>query len=128
MGAEKKTVLIVDDEPDTLTYFASLLEDNGYIAILASDGGVGLDKLREIKPDLITLDMSMPEKSGVSFYLEIKESEQWRDIPVIIITGISEDFRKFISRRSQIPPPEGYLSKPIEPEEFLAMAGRLTAE
>ncbi len=127
MSGGKKTVLIIDDEPDTLTYFASLLEDNGFATVVAADGEEGYDKLKQSLPDLITLDMSMPEKSGVKLYREIKESENWKHIPVIIVTGVSEDFRSFISSRRRTPPPEGYLSKPIDPEEFLRMAGELTA-
>ncbi len=124
----KKTVLIVDDEPDTLTYFSSLLEDNGYNVATAVDGEDCLAKLREIKPDLITLDIAMPEKSGVKFYREMRENEAWKDIPVIIITGISEDFKRFISTRKQVPPPEGYLSKPIDKEEFLKLVHKFTSE
>ena len=123
----RKTVLVVDDEPDTLTYFSSLLEDNGYSVTTAVDGEDCLTKLRKNTPDLITLDIAMPEKSGVKFYREIKENEAWKDIPVIIITGISEDFRKFISSRKQVPPPDGYLSKPIDTEEFLTLVHKLTS-
>ena len=126
MADAKKTVLIIDDEPDTLTYFASLLEDNGYEIVTAIDGEEGLSKLRASIPDLVTLDISMPEKSGVKMFREMKDSDRWKDIPVIIITGISEDFRRFISTRKQVPPPDGYLSKPIDKEELLKMVSKLT--
>ncbi|MBL7190357.1 response regulator [bacterium] len=120
----KKKILIIDDEPDTLAYFSSLLQDNGYDTIESADGEAGLRLIQDELPDLITLDISMPEKSGVRLYTDIKTNENWKHIPVIIITGVSEDFKKFISTRSQIPAPEGYMSKPINPEEFL----RTTAE
>ena len=127
MADAKKTILIIDDEPDTLTYFASLLEDNGYEIVTAVDGEEGLLKLQESIPDLVTLDISMPEKSGVKLYREMKDSDQWKDIPVIVITGISDDFRKFISTRRQVTPPEGYLSKPIDKEELLRLVRELTS-
>ncbi len=127
MASHKKKVLIIDDEPDTCTYFSSLLEDNDYEIEIAYDGEEGFAKLRAALPDLITLDISMPEKSGVKFYREIKENDRWKDIPVIIITGVSDDFRKFISSRRQVPPPEGYISKPIDPEEFLKLVDELTS-
>lgn len=127
MADVKKTVLIVDDEPDTLTYFASLLEDNGYGIITAIDSAECLARLEESIPDLITLDIAMPEKSGVKLYREMKENDLWKDIPVIVITGISEDFKRFITTRRQVPPPDGYLSKPIEKEELLAMVSKLTS-
>jgi CheY-like chemotaxis protein len=127
MPEEKKTVLVIDDEPDTVVYISSLLEDNGYATIAAKDGAEALEKVKGGRPDLITLDITMPEKSGVRFYRDIKESEEWKDIPIIIITGISKDFEKFISTRRQVPPPEGYLSKPIDQEELLKLAKDLTA-
>jgi CheY-like chemotaxis protein len=119
MIEDKKTILIVDDEPDTCTYFSSLLEDNGFDTVIAYDGIEGMKKVQEKLPEVITLDISMPEKSGVKMYRELKENEKWRNIPVIIVTGISDDFQSFISSRKQVPPPEGYLSKPIDTEKFL---------
>lgn len=125
--AVQKTVLIVDDEPDVLTYLSTLLEDHGYATTLAKDGEEALAKLKSGSPNLITLDISMPEKSGVKLYREIKEDSRWKKIPVIIVTGISEDFQKFISTRRQVPPPEGYLSKPIDQEEILELIRKLTS-
>jgi len=118
---EKKTVLIVDDEQDTVTYFSTLLEDNGYATNVASDGEKALSSLKESLPDLITLDMSMPAMSGLKFYRTIKESEDWSSIPIIIITGISKEFESFINTRKQVPPPDGYISKPIDQFELISM-------
>jgi CheY-like chemotaxis protein len=122
-----KTILIVDDEPDVLTYLSTLLEDHGYTTTTAKDGVEALTKVKAARPDLITLDISMPEKSGVKFYREMKEDASFKQIPIIIITGISDDFQKFISTRRQVPPPEGYLSKPVNPEEMLGLVKKLTA-
>jgi CheY-like chemotaxis protein len=124
---DPKTILIVDDEPDVCTYISTLLEDHGYATISAKNGEEALGKLQAVSPALITLDISMPEKSGVRLYREIKEDSRWKKIPIIIITGISEDFQKFISTRRQVPPPEGYLSKPINPEEILELIQKLTS-
>jgi CheY-like chemotaxis protein len=123
----KKKILIIDDEQDILTYLSTLLEDNGYATALAKDGEEALKQVEAAGPDLITLDISMPEKSGIKFYREIKAQDRWKQIPIVIVTGVSEDFRKFISTRHQVPPPEGYLSKPIHPEEILALIKKLTA-
>ncbi|MCP4601945.1 MAG: response regulator [Proteobacteria bacterium] len=127
MTDEKKTILVIDDEPDTLVYISSLLEDNGYDVVTAKDGVDALDKVKQGPPDLITLDITMPEKSGVRFYRDMKESDEWKNIPIIIVTGISKDFEKFISSRRQVPPPEGYVSKPIDQDEILKLAKSLTA-
>jgi len=121
----KKKILIVDDEQDILTYLSTLLQDNGYATVLAKDGGEALKQVEEAVPDLITLDVSMPEKSGIKLYREVKADDRWKQIPIIIVTGVSGDFQKFISTRHQVPPPEGYLSKPINPEEILALIKRL---
>lgn len=127
MVVNQKTILVVDDEPDVCTYISTLLEDHGYTTISAKNGEEAMVKLKAVSPDLITLDISMPEKSGVKLFREIKEDSRWKKIPIIIITGVSEDFQKFISTRRQVPPPEGYLSKPINQEEILELIRKLTS-
>ena len=120
-----KTILVVDDDPDAVDFFVTVLEDNGYATVSARDGNEALDRIQEEIPDLVTLDVTMPEKSGVGVYRKLREEEAYLDIPVIIITGVSDDFKHFISSRRKIPPPNGYLSKPIEPEELLRLVGDL---
>ena len=124
----KKTILIIDDEPDTLTYFSSLLEDNGYDTVTAENGAEGIEKVKASRPDLVTLDVSMPETSGVRCYRELREHDEWKSIPVIMITGVSEDFKTFISSRKHVPAPDGYLSKPIDEQEFLALVSKLLGQ
>jgi CheY-like chemotaxis protein len=121
MAGKKKTILIVEDEPDTVTYLSTLLGDAGYDTAAAEDGDQALEKVKASPPDLVTLDITMPHMSGLRFYREMKESEKWKGIPIIIVTGISTDFEKFISSRRQVPRPEGYLPKPIDQEKMLAM-------
>jgi CheY-like chemotaxis protein len=121
MAEKQKTILIVEDEPDTVTYLSTLLEDAGYSTVAAGDGDQALERVKASRPDLITLDITMPNRSGVRFYRDMKESDEWKGIPIIIVTGISSDFEKFISTRRQVPPPEGYLSKPIDKEQMLAL-------
>ena len=127
MAENKKTILVVDDEPDVLTFLTTLLLDNGYETMTAANGEEALDRVKEKRPDLVSLDITMPETSGVRFYRNIRESEDWKDIPVIIVTGISAEFEKFISTRKQVPPPEGYVSKPIDEKEFLELIKKLTS-
>jgi CheY-like chemotaxis protein len=122
---DKKTVLIIDDDPDTVTYFSSLLEDNGYATVTAQNGAEAIERVKQTRPDLITLDITMPETSGVRCYRDLRENEAWRSIPVIMITGVSGDFRTFISSRKQVPPPDGYLGKPVDEAELLALVRKL---
>jgi len=124
--ADQKRILIVDDEQDIRTYLSTLLEDQGFKTVQAKDGEEAMQELLKEMPDVITLDVSMPEKSGVKFFREIKTDERWKSIPVIIVTGVSDDFKNFISSRHRIPAPEGFVSKPISPEEILSIVRRLT--
>ena len=124
--AERKTILIVDDEEDILMYLSTLLQDHGYETRMAKDGVEAWKKVEEAAPDLITLDISMPEKSGIRFYRDMKTNDRLKGIPIIIVTGVSDDFKKFISSRHQVPAPEGFISKPIDREEILKTVERLT--
>jgi CheY-like chemotaxis protein len=121
MADDTKTILVVDDDPDARDYLAAVLRDNGFSAITASDGTEALRAIEQATPALVTLDITMPEQSGVAVYRKLKEDDRFKGIPVIIVTGISDDFRRFISTRRQVPPPEGYLSKPVDHVQFLEM-------
>ena len=125
MADDPKTILVVDDDPDAREFLVTVLEDNGFTAVTANDGTDAIALVDESVPDLISLDIAMPEKSGVAVYRKLKEDERLQDIPVIIITGISDDFKKFISTRRQVPPPDGYISKPVDHEQFLKMVKEL---
>jgi two-component system phosphate regulon response regulator PhoB len=116
----KRTILIIDDEPDLRTYLATLFEDNGFEALTTGDGNKGLELARRREPDLICLDISMPAPSGVRVYRELKGDPKLASIPVVMVTGVPRQFEEFISRRRQVPPPEGYVAKPFDPEQLLA--------
>ena len=87
-----------------------------------------LAKVRSERPDLVTLDITMPTKTGVTVYRDIKENEEFKNIPVLIVTGVQPEFRKFISTRRQVPPPEGYLEKPVALADVLAEVQRLIGQ
>jgi len=122
---EKKTVLVVDDEPDARDYLTTVLQDNGYATVTAKDGAEAIAKLEESAPDLVLLDITMPEKSGVAVYRKLREDDQLKSIPVIIITGVSDEFKTFISSRRQVPPPDGYINKPVDADAFVKMVREL---
>ena len=125
MADNSKTILVVDDDPDARTFLTSVLQDNGYTAEEAEDGEKAIEKIKAAAPALICLDMSMPEKSGVAVYRFVKQSDDLKGIPVIIITGVSREFEQFISTRKKVPPPEGYIEKPVEADSFIALIKKL---
>ncbi len=124
MGATKK-ILVVDDEPDVLTYLCTLLEDNGYETVRALNGIEAMESARSDRPDLITLDMTMPEQSGVRTIKELKADPQLAKIPIIIVTGIGESMNTFIHKIPHFPRPEGFISKPVVQDEFLGLLKQL---
>jgi CheY-like chemotaxis protein len=117
--AESKKILIIDDEEDVRTYLSTFFSDNGLNAISAVDGKEGVQKAIEEKPDIITLDVSMPEESGVKALRELQNNEGTKNIPVIIVTGVSADIKRFIESRKQVHPPEGFFEKPIDRDKLL---------
>ena len=122
-----KIILIVDDEPDVVAYLRVLLEDNGYETVTASNGKEGFDAAKKLHPALITLDVTMPEESGVRMFRDLQEDSKLSTIPVIMVTGVSGDFQQFISSRRQVRPPDAYFEKPIDKTKFVATVNRLTA-
>jgi len=126
--AKKKRALVVDDEADVRAYLGALLEDVGFEVVTAEDGAQGIEAARKEKPDLITLDISMPEQSGVRTYRQLKTEESLKHIPVCIITGFSEKMSTYLKKLAGFPFPEGFLNKPIDPEELKKLAGDIAAK
>jgi len=124
-AAPVKKVLIVDDEPDIVSYLEMILQDNGFTTVSAADGNEALELMRSERPDLVTLDISMPEASGTRFYKEVRTDPELKEIPVFIVTGVTglggdeHAYEKFISGRRLVPAPEGFFHKPIDREAFV---------
>ena len=119
-----KKVLVVDDDPDVRLFSVTVLEENGDIPLEAEDGESGLEMIKSEKPDLVILDVLMPRQSGVRLYRELKTSKTLKDVKVIILSGIAK--KTFLRSQkaltefggAEIPEPEIYLEKPVEPEEL----------
>jgi two-component system, OmpR family, alkaline phosphatase synthesis response regulator PhoP len=112
----KKTILIVDDEPDVLTFLKRRLETRNYKVITASDGIEGLNKASQGKPDIILLDIVMPNKDGFTMLSELKTREETQDIPVVIISVRGESRAIF---KGQNLGAIDYLIKPYDFRELL---------
>jgi CheY-like chemotaxis protein len=119
-----KKILIIDDEPDMVTFLSALLEDHGYVTITATDGEEGMTKIKSEKPDLISLDLLMPNKTGIKMFRELRKDDEVKDIPVVMVTGFgkddvpSMDFKEWIQKRA-IKPPEAYIEKPVNKDVLL---------
>jgi len=112
-----KTILVADDEPDFVAFLTAILEDNGATVVQAFNGQEAIDKARARKPDLMTLDISMPGMSGEEVFETFRGDPDLQDVPVCIVTGRPE-LRKLIYDRP-VAPPEGYVDKPITEETLL---------
>lgn len=130
---DRQTVLVVDDEPHVVAYLEMLLQDQGYATVSAANGREGMEKAKAHTPDLICLDITMPEESGVRMYRNLKEDPRLASIPVLVVTAVTglggdpEPFRHFLDTRKSVPAPEGFFSKPIEREQFLAKVDEILA-
>jgi len=122
--ASDKRILVVDDEPDVRNFLAACISDAGFQVETADDGINALEKISENPPDLMTLDMVMPRKSGIRVMRTLKENEQWSKIPVIVITAHARDefgsddikeFQAFATRHR----PKITMEKPITPPKLI---------
>jgi twitching motility two-component system response regulator PilH len=126
-----KRVLCVDDDPDIRLFVVTVLEENGYTPLTATNGEEGLEIIKKERPDLVTLDVLMPRQSGIKMYRELRTDDSLKNIPVILLSGIAR--RTFL--RSQealtefgsenVPEPEAYMEKPVEPEELADMIKKI---
>ena len=115
-----KKILIIDDEADTRTFLELLLTDNGYLATAVSSAEEGLIKAREFQPDLITLDIIMPDQTGVNAYRQLRKDAELAVIPVIILSGVTRYKELFGRDHVTMPKPFAFVEKPINKSELLA--------
>ncbi|MFC1706060.1 response regulator [Planctomycetota bacterium] len=107
-----RKILIVEDEPDISKFLRRLLEDNGYEIFTASDGREALEVLRDKRPDLVTLDLMMPNETGTRFYRKMVQQKEFKDLPVIVVSGLA-------GRNLAVTRPFAVLDKPIDKERLL---------
>lgn len=110
-------ILVVDDEPDIVDIIRFYLEEKGYEVKCAYDGLEALTKVKEVKPSLVILDIKMPGIDGYEVIRRLKKDENFKLIPVIVLTGtkISEKDREFGLRLGATK----YLTKPFTPKELI---------
>ena len=114
--AEKKTVLLVEDNEDNLVVYRTILEHVGYVVIEARDGEEGVDRARSDLPDIILMDISIPKIDGWEATVRLKEDDDTSHIPIIALTAhaLEEDRAKAMRAGC-----DGYLAKPVEPRRVV---------
>mgnify|MGYP001822368675 FL=1 len=128
---KKKTVLIVEDELDMRILISTLLETSGYEPIMTRDGTEGMLKAKDVRPDLIILDVMMPGEGGVQMYRQLKTDKTLCDIPVIMLSAVTrKTFAHYLNMvnarlKDAIPDPDAYIEKPPEAEDLLKMTTSL---
>jgi len=118
----KKSVLVVDDQPHIVRLIQVNLEKEGFQVTTAADGVEGLQKVREIRPDLVILDVIMPRKDGFEVLRDIKSDPELLDIPVIMLTVKTHnaDIVEGLKEGAEM-----YLPKPFHPKELVALVKRV---
>jgi two-component system alkaline phosphatase synthesis response regulator PhoP len=109
---EKKRIAIIDDEPDIVIYLTSALQDHGFDVCSATNATEGLALIRSLRPDLVCLDILMPEETGYSLYRKIKGDESLKGIRVLIISGLN--IEQEMMRIGSALRPDGYIEKPVD--------------
>jgi CheY-like chemotaxis protein len=116
-----KKILVVDDEPDVRDFLCTLLEDSGYETRTAQDGIAAMDLIEREQPDLILLDLVMPEETGTGLYRKLHHRKEFKAIPVIIISGVA-------GRNVAVSKAVPVFEKPIDKEGLLrAIEGLLAS-
>jgi DNA-binding response OmpR family regulator len=120
MSEEKKKVLVVDDDEDLAKLVQIILTQEGYEVSWAPNGKVGIEMVDSFEPDLIILDVMMPELDGFSACKKLKDSDK-SEIPIILLTGVAEQIRTTDYPLDGVlrSDAEEYLEKPVNPEEIL---------
>ncbi len=108
----QKKIMIVDDDPAITRYLDVLFQDNGFLTCIAEDGITAMDVFKAEGPDLITLDLEMPEEWGPRFFRKLSKTRGF-STPVIVISGLS-------GRQYSIPKADAFFAKPFEKDELLA--------
>lgn len=122
MEPKERKVLIADDEPDILEILKYNLEKEGYAVITAKDGDEALHKARQLKPDLIVLDMMMPKKSGMEVCELLRAQTEFNDTLIMFLTALSDDTTQLKGFDTGA---DDYVTKPVSPSVFVSKINAL---
>lgn len=123
---EIKFILCIEDEPEMIDLIRLILERRGFKVQGAAGGMEGIRKVRELHPDLVLLDLMMPDMDGWEVYQQMKADEATRDIPVIVVTAKAQSIDKVLGLH--IAKVDDYIAKPFSPQELLASVEKVFSQ
>jgi DNA-binding response OmpR family regulator len=113
----RRKILVVDDEPKVGDLIKAYLDKDGYEVLLSTDGKDALDKARNYKPDLILLDLNLPEVDGIEVFRNVRT---FSEVPVIMVTARDDEVDKIVGLQLGA---DDYVTKPFSPRELAARVG-----
>ena len=123
MAEEKKKVVCIEDEPEMIDLVKLILGRKGFELTGAMGGREGLEAVRRVKPDLVLLDLMMPDMDGWEVYQQMKADAEMQKIPVIVVTAKAQAADKALAL--YLAKVDGYLVKPYDQNQLLDMIGRV---
>ncbi|HSO26592.1 MAG TPA: response regulator [Anaerolineales bacterium] len=117
MPESDKRIVYIEDEQEMIDLVRLILSRKGFEVLGAGGGREGLDMVREHLPDLVLLDLMMPDMDGWDVYQQMKADDRTRQIPVIVITAKAQSIDKVLGLH--IAKVDDYISKPFSPKELL---------
>jgi DNA-binding response OmpR family regulator len=121
--ADKRRILCIEDEPEMIDLIRLILERKGFEVIGAVGGEEGLDAVRRDKPDLVLLDLMMPDVDGWEVYRQMKADAKLQDIPVVVVTAKAQSIDKVLGLH--IAKVDDYVTKPFGPGDLVESVERV---
>jgi two-component system alkaline phosphatase synthesis response regulator PhoP len=121
--SEKQLILVVDDDPDLVESVSMKLESDNFRVAKAYDGLEAWDKIKAERPDLIILDVMMPRKNGYELCDELKKSEEYKDIVIVLLTAVAEAVTStsYTHMDGKTTLADDFIPKPIELDKLMEM-------
>ena len=123
MAEERQKIVCIEDEPEMIDLVRLILGRRGFELIGAVGGREGLETVRQVKPDLVLLDLMMPDMDGWEVYQQMKADEELREIPVVVVTAKAQSIDKVLGLH--IAKVDDYVTKPFGPQELLESVSRV---
>ena len=123
MEEEKKVVVCIEDEREMIDLVKLILGRKGFNLVGAVGGREGLETVRRLKPDLVLLDLMMPDMDGWEVYQQIKADDELKDTPVIVVTAKAQSIDKVLGLH--IAKVDDYVTKPFSPQELLQSVNKV---